>query len=63
MASWIAVVVGFVSPDRILVPLGGKQALATDRLEALANTADTGKQIDEGTVLTWTRWIPLLAPR
>ena len=48
MASWIAVVIGFVSADRILVPLGGKQALTTDRLKALANTADAGKYIDKG---------------
>ena len=39
--------VGFVGPNCVLVPFGGEQALAADRLEALSNTADPGKQIDE----------------
>lgn len=48
MASGIAVVVGLVGSYRVLVPFGSEQAFADDRLEALADSADTGEQIDKG---------------
>ncbi|MNM90629.1 hypothetical protein D3C76_959280 [compost metagenome] len=48
MANRIAVMVGLVGSDRILVPFGGEQAFPPDRFEALTDPANPGKKIDEG---------------
>jgi hypothetical protein len=43
----IAVPVGFIGAHRMFIPFAGKHALPANRFKTVANTADTGKQIDE----------------
>ncbi|MNV32170.1 hypothetical protein D3C71_1234980 [compost metagenome] len=43
----IAIPVGFVSAYRVFVPFTGKHALSADRLKAVTNATDTGKQVNK----------------
>lgn len=51
MAAFVVVPVSFISPHRIFVPFTGKDTLSANGFKTIADTANTGEQVDKAELI------------